>query len=207
MLLTQARDRRVLGLVECLRLTHPRSPPQQPASISKRLWAIAKVYWLRAGAGGAAAQQELLTATRMAAAAESAPKAGGPGGHVSPFEPPGLKAAGPGGAVPSLGPLLAQLQSSGLTLTRQQLAAAQALIRSRQEEQLRKEAFVNAIWGMSAIGGPLFFQQEMDAICQVSLDFIYLVIARARMIMCAAKHLRRINQPKGQSGVQPLCCC
>lgn len=163
MLLTQARDRRVLGLVECLRLTPPRSPPQQPASISKRLWDIAKAYWLHAGAAGAAAQQELLTASRMAAATgvAAAEADGGAGLSVAS----GLN----GGSVPSLGPLLAQLQSSGLTLTRQQLAAAQVLIRSRQEEQLRQQAFVNAIWAMSALGGPLFFQQEMDAICQVSI--------------------------------------
>lgn len=74
---------------------------------------------------------------------------------------------GGSGDAPSLGPLLAQLQHSGLTLNKQQLAAAQALIRSRQQDQLRQAAFVCAMWGMSVIGGPLFFQQEMAALCQV----------------------------------------
>eukprot|EP00878_Enallax_costatus_P012311 GHUV01012859.1.p1 GENE.GHUV01012859.1~~GHUV01012859.1.p1 ORF type:complete len:594 (+),score=212.85 GHUV01012859.1:1627-3408(+) len=156
-----ARDRRVLGLVECLRLTPPRSPPQQPASISKRLWSIAKAYWLQAGSSAAAAQQELLTATRMAAAA--AKTAGGPNG----VSQPSVLNGGAGDSVPSLGPLLAQLQASGLSLNRQQLAAAQALIRSRQQEQQRQQACVSALWAMSAIGGPLFFQQDMDALCQV----------------------------------------
>lgn len=68
-----------------------------------------------------------------------------------------------------LGSLLAQLQVGGVTLTRQQLAAAQALIQCRQQDLVRGQAFVSAMWGMSVIGGPLFFQQEMDALCQVGM--------------------------------------
>eukprot|EP00775_Hariotina_reticulata_P003606 gene3606-3870_t len=98
-----ARDRVVVGLVECLRLTPPRTAPHQPPSLSQRLWAIAKAYW-----------------------------------------------------------------SAGLSLNRQQLAAAQTLIQSRQQTQLVQQACAGAVWGLSVIGGPLFFQQEMEALCGVS---------------------------------------
>eukprot|EP00878_Enallax_costatus_P034837 GHUV01038721.1.p1 GENE.GHUV01038721.1~~GHUV01038721.1.p1 ORF type:complete len:169 (-),score=50.56 GHUV01038721.1:361-867(-) len=96
-------------------------------------------------------------------AAAAAKTAGGPNG----VSQPSVMNGGAGDSVPSLGPLLAQLQASGLSLNRQQLAAAQALIRSRQQEQQRQQACVSALWAMSAIGGPLFSQQDMDALCQV----------------------------------------
>jgi hypothetical protein len=67
-----------------------------------------------------------------------------------------------------LGPLLAQLQAKGGgVLSKQQLAAAQALVASRGEDQLRRSAVVSALWGMASLGGALFFKQELDALCQV----------------------------------------
>jgi hypothetical protein len=146
----QARDRRVLGLVECLRLAAPRSPPHQDPAITQRLWSIAKAYWLQAGAAATAAQQQLLAAAREAAASGQAP-------------PGALN----GAAVPQLGPLLAGLQAAGLRLSREQLAAAQSLISARQEDAVRQQAWVAALWGLAAIGGPLFFQAEVDALAQV----------------------------------------
>lgn len=146
--------------MECLRLTSPRTPAQQDPtnSITKRLWSIAKAYWLQAGAAATAAEQQLLAATQLAATQAPCNSGTLQGGQLN-----GAAA----GEVPSLGPLLVALQAAGLKLSRQQLAAAQSLIHSRQEDQLRQQAWVHALWGLAAIGGPLFFQQEMEALCQV----------------------------------------
>jgi hypothetical protein len=149
----QAREPMLAGLVECLRLTPPRCPPEQPPDLSRRMWSIAKAYWMQAGAttAAAAAQQARL------AGALAALK-GGQGG----VGPTGVK----GG--PALGSLLVQLQSQGGgSVSKQQLAAAQALVAAGGEDQLRCTAVVSALWGMASIGGPLFFQQELDALCQV----------------------------------------
>lgn len=158
-LLPQARDRRVLGLLECLRLAAPRAPAHQDPAISQRLWSIAKAYWLQAGAAATAAQQQLLAAARVAAANGQ----GSPDGSSSSSSAAALN----GSAVPSLGPLLAGLQAAGLSLSREQLAAAQSLISARQEDALRQQAWVAALWGLAAIGGPLFFTAEVDALAQV----------------------------------------
>jgi len=143
----------VLGLVEALRLTPPRTAPHQPPDLSRRLWSIAKAYWMQAGATTAAAAQQQLLSGGLAA---------GQGPQWQQL----LGAAGAKGG-PALGALLAQLQSSGGAVSKQQLAAAQALIQARSEDQLRRTAVVSALWGMSAIGGALFFQQDMEALCQV----------------------------------------
>jgi hypothetical protein len=155
----QARDGRVLGLVECLRLAAPRAPAHQEPAITQRLWSIAKAYWLQAGAAATAAQQQLLAAARLAAADRGSP--GDTSGSSS------SSAALNGSAVPSLGPLLAGLQAAGLRLSREQLAAAQSLISARQEDAVRQQAWVSALWGLASIGGPLFFQAEVDALAQV----------------------------------------
>uniref|UniRef100_A0A383WBY4 RAP domain-containing protein n=1 Tax=Tetradesmus obliquus TaxID=3088 RepID=A0A383WBY4_TETOB len=159
-----ARDRRVLGLVECLRLAAPRAPAHQDPAISQRLWSIAKAYWLQAGAAATAAQQQLLAAARVAAANGQ----GWPAGSSSSSSSSSSAAALNGSAVPSLGPLLAGLQAAGLSLSREQLAAAQSLISARQEDALRQQAWVAALWGLAAIGGPLFFTAEVDALAQVA---------------------------------------
>jgi hypothetical protein len=148
-----------LGLVECLRLAAPSAPSHQDPAISQRLWSIAKAYWLQAGAAATAAQQQLLAAARVAAANGQ----GSPTGSIDGGGSAGLQ----GSSVPSLGPLLAGLQAAGLKLSRAQLAAAQSLISSRQEDALRQQAWVSALWGLAAIGGPLFFQAEVDALAQV----------------------------------------
>lgn len=150
----QSREPLAAGLVESLRLTPPRSAPHHPTDLSRRLWSIAKAYWMQAGATTAAAAQQQLLAGALAAQ-------GVRGGQAL------LGSAGGKGG-PALGPLLAQLQAKGGgALTKQQLAAAQALVASRGEDQLRRTAVVSALWGMASIGGPLFFQQEMDALCRV----------------------------------------
>lgn len=154
LLLPQARDRRVRGLVECLRLVPPRSAPHQPANLSQRLWSIAKDYWLQAGAAASAAQQQLLAAAQAAAGGGSGQQGGA-----------GMQLGGAGELV--ISSLLAQLQLAGVVLSRQQLAAAQTLVRARQEQQLRRSAFVSGLWGLSVLGGDLFFQQDMEALLQV----------------------------------------
>jgi hypothetical protein len=161
----QARDRRVLGLVECLRLAAPRAPPHQEPAITQRLWSIAKAYWLQAGAAATAAQQQLLAAARGAAADGRGSPTDSSGSSSSSSS--GGSAALNGSAVPSLGPLLAGLQAAGLKLSRDQLAAAQSLISARQEDAVRQQAWVSALWGLASIGGPLFFQAEVDALAQV----------------------------------------
>ena len=126
--------------------------------------------------------------TAAAAAAQQLLAAGGPGGGA-PLEGgsallgaatggvltqgAGAKASQPkGGEGPGqpavLGSLLVQLQSRGDgVVSKAQLAAAQALVAARGEDQLRRVAVVSALWGLACIGGPLFFQQELDALCQV----------------------------------------
>lgn len=154
----QARDRVVLGLVECLRLTPPRTSPHElQPGLSQRLWAIAKAYWLQSGAAATAAQQQLLAAAAAAASSSA----------VQPDQAGLLNASTLAGA-PVMGQLLAQLQSAGLSLDRQQLAAAQTLMQSRQQTHLVQQGCVGAVWALSVIGGPLFFQQEMEALCGVS---------------------------------------
>jgi hypothetical protein len=146
-----------LGLVECLRLAAPRAPAHQDPAITQRLWSIAKAYWLQAGAAATAAQQQLLAAARVAAADRGSP------GDSSGSSSSALN----GSAVPSLGPLLAGLQAAGMRLSREQLAAAQSLISARQEDAVRQQAWVSALWGLASIGGHLFFQAEVDALAQV----------------------------------------
>lgn len=140
------------GLVEALRLTPPRCPPHQPPDLTRRLWSIAKAYWMQPGAVTAAAAQQALLAGALA----------GQGRHGQQML--GLAGARGGSA---LGPLLAQLQARGGAVSKQQLAAAQALVSVKGEDQLRRTAVVSALWGLSCIGGALFFQQDMDALCQV----------------------------------------
>jgi hypothetical protein len=137
--------------MEGLRLTPPRSTQHQPADLSRRLWSIAKAYWMQAGATTAvAAQQQLLAAQGVRGSA--------------------LLGAAEAKGGPALGPLLVQLQAKGGgVLSKHQLAAAQALVASRGEDQLRRSAVVSALWGMASIGGALFFKQEMDALCQVGV--------------------------------------
>eukprot|EP00879_Flechtneria_rotunda_P018508 GHRR01019420.1.p1 GENE.GHRR01019420.1~~GHRR01019420.1.p1 ORF type:complete len:734 (+),score=290.90 GHRR01019420.1:100-2301(+) len=158
-----ARDRRVLGLVECLRLTPPRSAPHQPRSLQQRLWSVAKAYWLQAGAVSTAARQQLLAASCAAPGA----KLSDPHQQQHDQQAAQLDSSSAGDA-PALGPLLAALQLAGVTHNKAQPAATRALRTFRQEDQLRQKAFVDALWGMSVIGGPLFFQQEMDALCEVA---------------------------------------
>lgn len=157
------------GLVEALRLTPPRSAPQQPPDLSRRMWSIAKAYWMTSGAptAAAAAQQLLLTEPRAAAAAGSV-SGGQQGGGLAGLGSSGSGGAGGGGAA-GLGPLLAALQArgGGAQLSRQQLAAAQALVAARGEDQLRRVAVVSALWGLASLGGALFFDQEVEALCQV----------------------------------------
>ncbi|KAF8072712.1 AL1 [Scenedesmus sp. PABB004] len=144
-----ARDRRVLGLAEAMRLASPRLPPHQAPAITQRLWGVAKAYWRSAGATAAAAQQLLLAAVRAQRPAQ---------------ELSGTAA----GQVPALGPLLAQLQAAGVGLSREQLGAAASLVRARADDQVRKAAFVGGVWGLSVLGGPLFFADEVEALTQVA---------------------------------------
>jgi hypothetical protein len=115
-------------------------------------------------------------ATTAAAAAQQARLAGALAGLKGGLNPGALQGGGlnqlnpttgvKGG--PVLGSLLVQLQSQGGgAVSKQQLAAAQALVAAGGEDTLRCTAVVSALWGMAAIGGPLFFQQELDALCQV----------------------------------------
>jgi len=147
----QARDRVVLGLVECLRLTPPAHAPHQQPSLSQRLWAIAKAYWLQAGAAATAAQQQLLAA----AAASSGSQQPGQAGSLS-----ASKLAG----APVMGQLLAQLQSAGLSLNRQQLAAAQTLMQSRQQTQLVQQGCVGAVWALSVSWRSAVLPQEIGGL-------------------------------------------
>lgn len=152
----QARDRVVLGLAECLRLTPPRTAAHQPADLPRRLWSVAKAYWLQA-ASASAAQQQLLAATQAAAATAGQQQA------VQQLQQ--LLSRSPSG--PRLGALLVQLQAGGRPLTKQQLAAAQALVQAVACEQQRHAAAVAGLWGLACIGGHMFFSQEMGALCQV----------------------------------------
>jgi hypothetical protein len=166
----QARDRVVLGLVECLRLTPPRTSPHElQPGLSQRLWAIAKAYWLQSGAAATAAQQQLLAAAAAASSSAAQP------------DQAGLLNGSQLAGAPVMGQLLAQLQSAGLSLDRQQLAAAQTLMQSRQQTHLVQQGCVGAVWALSVIGGPLFFQQEMEALCGVSGEWV----ASDEAISCA----------------------
>jgi hypothetical protein len=126
------------------------------------MWSIAKTYWLQT-ASTPAAQQQLLAAMQVAAAASSSRQ---PQGAQQQLQQQLQQMLDSKGAVP-LGALLVQMQSNGGALTKQQLAAAQALVQASVGEQLRRSTAVSALWGLAAIGGHMFYAGEMEALCKV----------------------------------------
>jgi hypothetical protein len=165
----QSREPLVSGLVEALRLTPPRVAPHQPPDLTRRLWSIARAYWMQAGPTAATAAAQQLLSSPAAAAAGEGHSSGGGDVIQGTAATAAAAAAGVGSKGPKLGPLLAELQSkaAGGVLSKQQLAAAQALVAARGEDSLRRVSVVSALWGLASLGGPLFFTQEVEALCQV----------------------------------------
>lgn len=71
-----------------------------------------------------------------------------------------------------------------------QVAAARKLLELREAEKLRRGAFVSALWGLSVIGGPWFFDEEVESLLQVRGRCVFapFLFKRQRLAWAASNH-------------------
>ncbi|KAI8474797.1 MAG: hypothetical protein J3K34DRAFT_517884 [Monoraphidium minutum] len=169
-MMSLARDRRVRGLAECLRVTPPRAddgaPP--PAALLRRVWAAAKAYWRPPDAAAAAA-----AAAAVAGVPEPPPAPHPPAAVNGAAAPAGRPASqgqqqGGGGGGGDLAALVAAVKAGGATLTRPQVEAARRLLELREGARRRREAAVSSLWALSVLGGSWLFEAETEALLQVA---------------------------------------
>jgi hypothetical protein len=207
--LLQGRDRRVRGLAECLRVTPPRvdSAIKGAAAVGRRMWAAAKDYWTPSAAADVEAAAAAVVG-RTPAAAE-APPAGVNG--VAPSDHAQQQQQQQQQPQQQLAGLVARVKAGGVQLTRGQVEAARKLLELREAERRRREAFVAALWGLSVIGGPWLFEEEVEALMQVGrgagLDNDQNLDSRAYWWVCVAALLASeicINRPETHPGRRPV---
>jgi hypothetical protein len=143
------------------------------------MWAAAKDYWLPPDPSDLAAAAAAVAGD--AAGDDEDDDSGAPGLGGRPAGGPSVinglalpnAAAGPQqqqqqqqGQAP-LAALVARVRAGGVRLTRGQVEAARKLLELREAAARRREAFVSALWGLSAIGGSWLFQEEVEALLQV----------------------------------------
>ncbi|MEW5298227.1 MAG: hypothetical protein WDW36_001374 [Sanguina aurantia] len=187
--LSLAADRHVAGLVECLRVSPPRtvdldpgsdeSPSSDAASVasergiasaaaSAAMFAAARLYW-GAVIGGRSIGEPLSKAAAKAAAAAKGRAAGG---------------RGSGAWDSDYGRILERYSGSESSTVEAGVAAAAAAVSasaaaakeagggssggSSRLAKSRQETVMGALWALSMLGGPAYFSTEMDALLSIA---------------------------------------